>query len=141
MTWQGGKAPRDPAVATPFAPLRPLLAGHRQDAEEALQNLAHAVRDVDARVQLQVRLLEGDDIEHWDVKGGRAARAARRAGPKSADVIVIMRRETWLQIAQGRLAPFDALFAGRLRVGGDVEAAKRLVQQMSDPSVPFVPPC
>ena len=49
--------------------------------------------------------------------------------------------DTWLQIAQGKLNPFDAFISGKLRVGGDVELAKRLVQHLSDPSVPYVSPC
>jgi hypothetical protein len=146
MTWQGGKVSREPALGTSFAPLRPLLAGHQHDAEGGLQALARAVRD-HGPMRLELRLLQGDTVEHWQVNGGRAvraaraARAARRPRARSADVVVVMRRETWVQIAQGRLSPFDALFAGRLRVGGDLEGAKRLVQHLSDPLVPFVPPC
>jgi putative sterol carrier protein len=54
---------------------------------------------------------------------------------------VVMRPETWMQIAQGRMAPYDALFGGRLRVGGDLEKAKSIIQHLSDPAVPYVPPC
>jgi putative sterol carrier protein len=52
-----------------------------------------------------------------------------------------MRPETWMQIAQGQLAPYDALYAGRLRVGGDLEAAKELTQHLTDPASPYVQPC
>lgn len=140
MTWQGGKRPREEVVPAPFAPLRPLLAGHQQDDDESLHKLAHALRDYDSTVRIHIRLLHDDKAEDWEVQGGRAARAARRQ-PKKADVLVVVRRETWLQIAHGRLSPFEALFAGRLRVGGNLEAAKRLTQHLSDPTVPFVPPC
>jgi putative sterol carrier protein len=54
---------------------------------------------------------------------------------------VVGRHETWLQIAQGKLSPFEAFITGRLLVGGDTELAKRLVQHLSDPSVPYVSPC
>jgi hypothetical protein len=46
-----------------------------------------------------------------------------------------------LAIAQGQLSPFDALFTGRLRFGGDGELGKRVARELSDPSLPFVPPC
>ena len=141
MTWQGGKTPRAPAEGSPFAPLHPLLAGHQRDAEAGLRALAQALRNHAPPVKIQIRLLEGDKTEHWDVKAGKATRAARPAAAKTADVLVVMRRETWVEIAQGRLAPFDALFAGRLRAGGDLETAKRVVQHLSSRAVPFVPPC
>jgi putative sterol carrier protein len=54
---------------------------------------------------------------------------------------VVVRHETWRQIAQGKLSPFEAFITGRLLVGGDIELAKRLVQHLSDPSVPYVSPC
>lgn len=141
MTWQGGKTPRVQAVASPFAPLHPLLPGHEHDAEAGLQALAQALRTHAPPVRLQIRLLEGGKAEHWDVKGGKATRAARSADAKAADVLVVMRRDTWVQIAQGRLSPFEALFAGRLRAGGNLETAKRVVQHLSSRTVPFVPPC
>ena len=53
----------------------------------------------------------------------------------------MLRKDTWAQIAGGRLSPYDALFSGKLRIGGDVELAKQLVQHLSDPSVPYVSPC
>lgn len=141
MTWQGGKRPKEVAEPTPFAPLQPLLAGHQEDPEEGFQKLAHALRDYESPVRIHVRLLHDDRVEHWEVQGGSAAPAARRHEPKKADVLLVVRRETWVQIAQGRLSPFDAFFTGRLRVGGNVEAAKRLTQHLSDPTVPFVSPC
>jgi putative sterol carrier protein len=57
------------------------------------------------------------------------------------NVIVVLSPETWTAIAEGRLAPYDALFQGRMRVGGDVELAKRVTQHLSDPAYPYVAPC
>ena len=141
MTWQGGKRPQEATVTTPFAPLQPLLAEHQQDPEEGCHKLAQALSNYDSPVRIHIRLLHEGKVEHWEVQGGLATAAAQRREPEEADVVVIMRRETWVQIAQGRLSPFDALFSGRMRVGGNLELAKRLVQHLSDPTVPFVPPC
>jgi SCP-2 sterol transfer family len=143
MTWQGGKRPPEVSVAPPFAPLRQLVKEPQQDFGHTFQNLAEALRDFDAPVRLHIRLLndsEDDHVEHWDVQGGTAP-SARREEPKKADVLLVVRRGTWMEIVQGRLSPFDALFAGRLRVGGNLETAKRLTKHLSDPSVPYVPPC
>ena len=52
-----------------------------------------------------------------------------------------MRPETWLEIAEGRLAPYEALYSGRLRVGGDLEAAKSITRHLSDPASTYQPPC
>jgi hypothetical protein len=69
----------------------------------------------------------------------KAGGAAARRQPKKADVLVVVRRETWLQIARGRLALRGAL-RRTAASGGNLEAAKRLTQHLSDPTVPFVPP-
>jgi hypothetical protein len=37
-----------------------------------------------APVQLQIQLLEGSKTEHLDLKGGKATRAERKAGAKTA---------------------------------------------------------
>jgi hypothetical protein len=126
---------------SPFAPLRPLLQPHEQDAADGLRKLAAALDGLDARVRLHVQLLNGDAVEHWTIEGGTGKPAAQQRTPEQADVRVVLRRTTWVAIAQGRLSPFDALFAGRMRFGGDSELGKRVARHLSDPSVPFVPPC
>jgi SCP-2 sterol transfer family. len=141
---QGGKQIRA-AVGdrppSPFAPLRPLLQAHEQDAAHGLSKLAGALAGLDARVRLHVQLLDSEAVEHWSIEGGTGKPSAQRRTPKQADVRLVLRRTTWLAIAQGRLSPFDALFAGRMRFGGDSELGKRVARHLSDPSVPFVPPC
>ena len=143
MTWQGGKTAREAGPASPFAPLKPLA--DQQDAPaRALELLGEALGDFPTPVRLHVRLLAGEDgeqVEHWEVPAGSKDAKAKRAEPQDADVIVVMRPETWMQIAQGTLAPYEALYTGRLRVGGDFEAAKAITKYLSDPASPYVPPC
>lgn len=149
MTWQGGKPRGGPpfqTTATPFARLKPLLTGKQSGLEESFQSMAHALRNYASPVRIHVRVVSGESgetVEHWEVQGGSSSAKARRTKnePKDADVLVVMRPETWTQIAQGQLAPFDALFAGKLRVGGNLQIAKSITQHLSDPTVPFVPPC
>jgi len=141
---QGGKKIRA-AVGdrppSPFARMRPLLQPHEQDAADGLRKLAAALDGFDARVRLHVQLVDGEAVEDWSIEGGAGKPAAQRRAPKQADLRVVLRRTTWLAIAQGRLSPFDALFAGQMRFGGDGELGKRVARHLSDPSVPFVPPC
>ena len=141
---QGGKKIRAAVgdhPSSPFAPLRPLLQTHEQDPSEGLRKLAAALGGLGARVRLHVQLVDGDGVEHWSIEGGTGKAVTQQRTPKQSDVRVVMRRTTWLAIAQGRLSPFDALFAGQMRFGGNSELGKRVVRHLSDPSVPFVPPC
>ena len=95
-------------------------------------------------MSLHIRLVSGADgetVEHWEVQGGSKGAKAKKGEPKKADVLVVMRPETWAQIAQGQLAPYEALYTGRMRVGGDFEKAKAIVKHLTDPSAPYVAPC
>ncbi|MDQ2824359.1 MAG: SCP2 sterol-binding domain-containing protein [Verrucomicrobiota bacterium] len=142
MTWQGGKIREQAEMpSSPFACLQPILQDHERDVDESFQRLARALGTYESPVRIHIRLITDDTIDHWEVEGGSSSAAARRHEPKSADVFVVLRRETWVEIAQGRLAPFDALFQGKLRIGGDVALAKGITQHLSDRTVPFVPPC
>ena len=141
----GGKPHRTttlPAAApTAFAPLRALLKSDETDLTQSLQNLSAELASFDAPIRLQVQVLEGSSTHDWELECGRDRVSASRRLANEADVRVVVRHDTWLQIAHGKLNPFDAFISGKLRVGGDVELAKRLVQHLSDPSVPYVSPC
>jgi putative sterol carrier protein len=124
-----------------FARLKPLAATPQSDVAESFQSLAQALSSYGSPVRIHVRLTDGEKSDHWEVEGGSGKSAARRSQPKQADVLLVMKHETWDAIAQGHLAPFDALFAGKMRVGGNLELAKNITRHLSDPAVPFVPPC
>ena len=141
----GGKPHRtttlQEAVPTAFAPLRALLKSDETDLTQSLQRLSAELASFDAPMRLQVQVLEGSSTHDWELECGRDRASPSRPRANATDVRVVVRRDTWLQIAQGKLNPFDAFISGKLRVGGDVELAKRLVQHLSDPSVPYVSPC
>lgn len=141
MTWQGGKLPREAPPRSRFARLAPLVSQQKaRDIEASLTGLANALKNAKAKGRVHLRLITGTEtetVEHWEIAGGKA----RRAEPKGADVIVAMRPETWLSIAQGELPPYEALLRGKLRVGGDFEAAKEMVRLLTDPAASYVPPC
>lgn len=141
MTWQGGKRPREAPPRSPFARLAPLVGQDKtEDIETSLRGLAAALKGAKAKATLHLRLVSGTEtetIDHWEIAGGKA----RRAEPKGADLVVVMRRETWLAIARGELPPYDALLSGKLRVGGDFKAAKEMVRSLSNPADRYLPPC
>jgi putative sterol carrier protein len=140
---QGGKPIRAtlPPKTSPFAPLKSLVSGRGRDADASLSKLSQSLASLPKPVRVHVQLIDGDQCEDWEVAAGAKKGSAKRAKPKTADVRVVLRKETWLQIAGGKLSPYDALFNGKLRIGGDVELAKQLVRHLSDPSVPYVSPC
>jgi len=140
MTWQGGKRGREVGPVPVFARLK-ALSGARDAPDKALKLLATALRDFAKPASIHVRLIDGDSVEHWEVQAGSENARAQRKQPKKADVIVIMRPQTWLSIAQGQLAPYEALYAGKLRVGGDFEMAKAITRHLSDPAMEYVAPC
>ena len=143
MTWQGGKLRREGSETLPFARLRS-LAGPEDDAAKSVEKLTNALTGLGKPVRLHIRLVSGTDgeiVEHWDVQGGSKGGKAKKGEPKKADVVVVMRPETWAQIAQGQLAPYEALYSGRLRVGGDFEIAKAIVKHLTDPASSYVAPC
>ncbi len=143
MTWQGGKLRRVEGGGLTFARLR-RFAGQQGDAAKSLEQLAKALSGLGTLVRIHIQLVSGtngETVEHWEVHGGSKAGKAKKGKPKDADVVVVMRPETWAQIAQGQLAPYEALYLGKLRVGGDFEKAKAIVKHLTDPAAPYVAPC
>jgi hypothetical protein len=152
MISEGRKSSRDTANlvradldSTPvFACLTPFLDLRADQLGQSFENLARVLDDAETTCRIHVRVVEGDDtVGTWDIKAGTATPSfsADAGTADQADVLVVVARTSWMEIAQGRLAPFDAMFSGRLRVGGDLELAKRVTRQLSDPSVPYVAPC
>lgn len=141
MTIDGGK-PIRPAfgdAASPFAPLQPLLDPQQNDVAAGISRVSMALDGFIEPASVHLRILGGTEVQNWDIRSGPAVPVAR--APDAADVRLVMQRDTWLRIVQGTLSPFDALFEGKVAVGGDTSLAKRLVEHLSDPAVPFVPPC
>jgi SCP-2 sterol transfer family len=149
MTEGGAKSRRtlgfdDAPTPSAFAPLRPFLKSNETDLSRGLENLSAELARLDSRVRLDVEVLEGPDTHAWVLEcglGRSLVRPRAEEKKKKPNVRVVVRHETWLQIAQGKLSPFEAFITGRLLVGGDTELAKRLVRHLSDPSVPYVSPC
>ena len=132
MTWQGGKLRREQGETLSFARLR-TLARPQDDAAKGINQLSKALSGLGKQVRLHIGLVSGPDaarVQHWDVQGGAKSGKVKRGKPKEADVVVVMRPETWAEIAQGQLAPYEALYSGKLRVGGDFEMAKAIVKHL-----------
>ena len=125
--------------SSPFAPLMVLAQLDQQDPARGINAISSALDDFDTPATVHLQILDEGGARDWSIRSGPAL--PEQCAPANADVRLVMRRDTWLRIVQGSLPPFEALFQGKVAVGGDTELAKRLVEHLSDPSVPFVPPC
>jgi putative sterol carrier protein len=144
MTWQGGKKAGDaPAPPIAFASLRPLVTADKTDVETSLKSASQALKNYGAKMRIHVHLISGadDKVDHWTVEGGAADATVRQGKPESADVHIVMRPAILTLILTGQLAPYAALFGGKLRVGGNLEMAKGITKHLSDPAEPYYPPC
>jgi len=140
MTWQVAKRGRERGPLPAFAKLKALIAA-RDTHDKALESLAQALSDFGKSVRIHVRLIAGESVEHWEVRAGSKNAGVEKKEPKEADVILVMQPQTWLAIAQGQLPPYEALYSGKLRVGGDFELAKAITRHLTDPAMQYVAPC
>ena len=142
---QGGKPHRtsiaEPPAPSSFAPLRPFLKSGDTDLSKSVERLTTQLADFDSQLRLDVKVLEGSNTHAWELACGQRRSAARARRTRKPDVRIVVRQDAWLEIAQGKLNPFDAFISGRLQVGGDIGLAKQLVKHLSDPSVPYISPC
>jgi hypothetical protein len=134
-TWQGGKRGREVAPSSPFASLKPLV-GEADNPAKGLEMLSDALRGYPNPLRLHVRLVSGEEddesVEQWEVQAGtdgfqaaadgvKRRRRDRGDAPRDVDAY-----------RPGRPGPYEALYTGRLRVGGDFEAAKAVTRYLSD---------
>jgi len=143
---QGGKAHRSqaPQIDSAFAPMRGWLPSKSREIEPAAQNLAVELARFGEKATIAIQVLDGDKTHGWEIAAGQKKPSLKNAsgkGKNKSNLTLVMRRETWLDLSQGRLNPFDAFAGGKMLVAGDTDLGKRLVKHLTDPQFPFVSPC
>jgi len=141
---QGGKAHRSqaPKIQSAFAPMRSWLHPKKRDLESAVQGLAAELGKFSEKKTIALQVMDGDQVHAWEITAGQRKPVLKsQRGKGQADLTLVMRQETWLELAQGQLNPFDAFAGGRLLIAGDTDLGKRLVRHLTDPQFPFVSPC
>jgi len=78
--------------------------------------------------QLHFSIVDNESGEPlvWSVAVAKGTSKVVQKRTERADVEIITTRDTWWQIADGRLSPLDAFVKGLLRVRGDLNLAKRV---------------
>jgi SCP-2 sterol transfer family len=141
---EGAKSSREQPVSGSsfgFARLAPFVDDHARELADSFTALGNALKDydADARCRIQIRLVGDDDaVQSWHVEPGSGSPAKPGDEP---DFVVVVSRDTWGLIATGQLAPYDALFGGKLRVGGNLDLAKDVTRHLTNPDDVYVPPC
>jgi putative sterol carrier protein len=141
---QGGKPHRSqaPQSQSAFAPMRGWLSANKRDVISAAENLAAELARFGEKKRIAIQVIDSGQSHMWEIEAGQGEASIKsdRSSAK-ADLTLVMRGETWLDLAQGQINPFDAFAGGKLRVAGDTELGKRLVRHLTDPQFPFISPC
>jgi putative sterol carrier protein len=104
-------------------PLRPELATTFQRVAEILSKSRNG-----RPLQLQFSILDKNSEQPtpWSVAITKEGAEVAQEAAERPDVEIITAADTWWQIADGQLSPIEAFIAGRLRVRGNIERAKRV---------------
>ncbi len=123
------------------AVFRPLIKPKSRALKTSMTRLASELQGTSERGILQFRVLDGATRHVWCLR--LKDKTVAQPGPteETPDLEIVLRQDTWQEIACGQLSPVDAYLGGRLRVRGDYEMAKRLLRSVSVSPDASVDPC
>ncbi len=115
-----------------FATLRPLIDVKTKSLHRGFAKMSQSLRKSKERGRIQFRIM-GKKPEHWvlDLYQGRCTLS--RTKIEGADFEILTQRETWRAVASGKLSPAEAFLRGKMRVRGDVDLGKRVLEQLAAP--------
>jgi putative sterol carrier protein len=111
--------------------LRSLTGPTERDLGTTFQRMAELLEGSDERARLQFRILNGGRQLGWCLELAPQACQVRAEIIDHPDFEIITKAETWWQIAGGLLSPLRAFTQGKMRVRGNIELGKRLLQQLA----------
>lgn len=124
-----------------YARLPALIEPGTVAGPESLHRLAELLSTFGETTTVNLHFAGVTGTQRWNVKvdpKGAAAKEGAAAGP---GLELIMRPETWTEIATGSLSPLLALGSGRMRIRGDLELGKRLLRHLATSSDAIVQIC
>ncbi|HXM54039.1 MAG TPA: SCP2 sterol-binding domain-containing protein [Candidatus Dormibacteraeota bacterium] len=119
------------AVLSPFDARWPALVPPGSDLEAGFQRISERLGAVPWRSVVHVQIREDARPVSWSLQigpDGTTAHPGRMADP---DLEVMTDADAWRQIVAGALSPLSAFGTGRMRVIGDVRAARRIASRMA----------
>jgi putative sterol carrier protein len=113
--------------------LRKLRAPIERDLGATFQRMAELLERSEEPARVQFRILDGEKQLYWWLELGSTACRSHAEKDERPDFEIITKAETWWQIAEGLLAPLRAFTQGKMRVRGDIELGKRILQRLASP--------
>lgn len=114
-----------------YVKLRNVVESYEHDLGETFQRIAELLKSTDEHALLQIRILSGEKHLYWCLELNENGCKVRAEKHDHSDFEVVMRAETWWQIAEGSLSPLEAFIQNKMKIGGDVELGKRILRRLA----------
>jgi SCP-2 sterol transfer family len=128
----GERLRADPVLADFLSPFPRLTDSEKSDLGRTFERFGELIGGSEVRARVQFGVLQGDGegetVRSWSLELGPDACAVSAERVHRPDVEVLVAEETWRRLADGTLAPLEAFGRGEMRVRGDIQLARRLVQ-------------
>jgi hypothetical protein len=119
------------AVLSPFDARWPALVSPDSDLEAGFQRISERLGAVPFRSVVQVQIREDAGPVSWSLQIGPEGTTAHAGVLQAPDLEVRTDAATWRQIVAGLQSPLSAFGAGKMRVIGDVKAARRIASRLA----------
>jgi putative sterol carrier protein len=110
--------------------LPPLGGAEGGDLEASFSRLADLIGAPEAPLSIVIHVADESELQSRAIHAAASGCKVTDVVPESPDVELILDAHTWRAIASGELSLVEAFARGRMRVRGDIDDARRLVQQL-----------
>ena len=115
-----------------MTPFPRLAQAGKRDVGQTFERLAELVGGSPLRARVHFGIVDGDTLDSdavrsWSLELGTDHCQVRVARTPDPDLELLLKEETWWQIADGALPPLEAFGKGAMRVRGDLRVALRFV--------------
>ncbi len=111
--------------------LRKLTTPTERDLGTTFQRMSELFKKTGEQARLQFQILSDEGQKFWSVEITAKGSKVHAGSVDNPDFEIITSPETWWQIAEGALSPLRAFTQGKMRVRGDIELGKRLLQKLA----------
>jgi putative sterol carrier protein len=100
------------------------------DLEASFARFAELIGAPEAPLSIVIHVADESELRSRAIHAAASGCKVTDAVPESSDVELILDASTWRTIASGELSLLEAFARGQMRVRGDIDDARRLVQQL-----------
>ena len=100
------------------------------DLEASFSRLADLIGAPETPLSIVIHIADESEPRSRAIHAAASGCKMTDVVPESPDVELILDAPTWRAIASGELSLVEAFARGRMRVRGDIDDARRLVQQL-----------